>query len=49
MEALKSTNGGNDLKPLLSETDRIAAIVCERFETRNEAGEQRAFDETLQG
>jgi regulator of protease activity HflC (stomatin/prohibitin superfamily) len=25
MEALKSTIGGNDLKPLLSETDRIAA------------------------
>ena len=33
MEALKSTIGGNDLRPLLSETDRIAAALKAEIDT----------------
>ena len=33
MEALKSTIGGNDLRPLLSETDRIATALKKEIDT----------------
>ena len=42
MEALKSTIGGNDLRPLLSETDRVAAALKAEID----AAAKPAFDST---